>query len=990
MKVIKLIVLLQFFTLTLCAQITGNSTVQVYTVEQYTLNQGTIYSNPRWSAIGGVIQSDTRNVTTYTITVKWDVQGAGKVNFLNENVVIASRDITITGCTLAPPDPVATLSSTNPVCGPKSLSYTGTPPANVKWYWQTTSSGTDETNAGGYVANASGTYYLRAKTNCGPLWSGGSLSITISVNPNPAVPNAPVVSSNTCGDKTLTMNSPPGGNITWYWQGTNASGASNTNSDLTYVVSTAGTSNYYLRALNTTSGCWSPSSAGASVTVTSPGPPYCSSSYLNSVLSASPDSWSMSYTDGFGNPLQNQMMDMLTGTILASVPIKDSYGSVSGNTFYAPVEGTTFNYKYNFASNATGQPYSAGDFDRPIVNNSPGEINNPKPIVSGGPYTLGWYYSSSNTLEPKTPVTGFPYSRVYIPEGPNPTTVKVAGAGDQYKMGSGHEQTVETQKFTKLELVHYYNLKPFFVDANVYEDNLIVNADANSVTGYTLNKNVTVSSVNLNNQTYVKVVSNQSGNTPGVWPIEGAITVKPGTAYVLKVKGYGSTTNARLYVRSGTTGSNIVWPGATLPAGSAAEGWVQSSFTVPAGVTSISVGVLFNVPSIGNEIYINSIILNAGTNSAIPGYKEIGTNADGKKTVSFFDMNGNVLATANYNGSALENWSYNYYNDVNQLVASVAPNGVITTSNNYPNFVTKYKYDHLGRLIETTSTDQGTSKVVYNTDGQIRFSQNAQQKTESKFSYTNYDRLGRPVESGEYTTNDASAYIFETHDIGTTPSTMSVLNIIDNNIPLGYTAQSITSAVYTGISESLDAARCNDHTYIIYDYQTGDLPTGDLLHGSQKFVSGRISKTKNALATTWYSYTEDGSLEWTKQQIAGLPNYQTIDYSYDYVGKVTRVAYNKDVVGQFYHFFEYFGDDSRLVKSYTSTDGVTKKLAARYYYYLHGPLKRVELGTNVQGIDYVYNVDGTLKLINHADAALDPGLDGISGTNAGFIKDVFG
>jgi hypothetical protein len=219
---------------------------------------------------------------------------------------------------------------------------------------------------------------------------------------------------------------------------------------------------------------------------------------------------------------------------------------------------------------------------------------------------------------------------------------------------------------------------------------------------------------------------------------------------------------------------------------------------------------------------------------------------------------------------------------------------------------------------------------------------------------------------------------------------MSVLNIIDNNIPLGYTAQSITSAVYTGISESLDAARCNDHTYIIYDYQTGDLPTGDLLHGSQKFVSGRISKTKNALATTWYSYTEDGSLEWTKQQIAGLPNYQTIDYSYDYVGKVTRVAYNKDVVGQFYHFFEYFGDDSRLVKSYTSTDGVTKKLAARYYYYLHGPLKRVELGTNVQGIDYVYNVDGTLKLINHADAALDPGLDGISGTNAGFMKDVFG
>ena len=90
MKVVKLFLALQVFTLHLYAQISGNSTVQVYTIEQYTLNQGTIYSNPRWAAIGGVIQSETRNVTTYTITVKWDVQGAGKVNFLNENVLFAN------------------------------------------------------------------------------------------------------------------------------------------------------------------------------------------------------------------------------------------------------------------------------------------------------------------------------------------------------------------------------------------------------------------------------------------------------------------------------------------------------------------------------------------------------------------------------------------------------------------------------------------------------------------------------------------------------------------------------------------------------------------------------------------------------------------------------------------------------------------------------------------------------------------------------------
>ncbi|MNK15200.1 tRNA(Glu)-specific nuclease WapA precursor [compost metagenome] len=87
------------------------------------------------------------------------------------------------------------------------------------------------------------------------------------------------------------------------------------------------------------------------------------------------------------------------------------------------------------------------------------------------------------------------------------------------------------------------------------------------------------------------------------------------------------------------------------------------------------------------------------------------------------------------------------------------------------------------------------------------------------------------------------------------------------------------------------------------------------------------------------------------------------------------------------HYFEY-DKNKRLVAAYTNTtdNGSTKVLHAKYSYYLHGDLKRVELGDKLQGIDYVYGIDGKLKSINNANSTKDPGGDG----GNGFAADVFG
>src|SRR5690606_25946600 len=500
--------------------------------------------------------------------------------------------------------PSTTLGASSATCGPRTLSYSGSPPSGVTWYWQTSSSGTSTASPTAYSASTSGTYYLRAKANCGNVWSSGAKSINVTVTPLPAVPVQPSVSDNPCGDKTLERGAPPLG-VTWYWQGTNPSGTSTSNTNFSYTASASGT--YYIRARDNSTGCWSSSSAGVSVTVTTPGPPYCQSDKLNwngsegfAANSSGAEvrtALSRTFLDGLGAELQSQAKNLSFNQVLAVEPIRGRSGRPEAMSLPAPINSPNIGYKYKFITNDLGEPYAADDFDKPNSSGAAGEIDNPRSVANGGAGTLGWYYSTSNNMEPETPVTDYPYSRTYVPEGPSPTESRSTIPGDAHKMGSGHEVKTERAKFTRADLGHYFELKHHFVEESLFENNLLGNPDAASTDGFAANQNVTISHVIQNGETYVKTVSNQASNTPGAWPIGGVIDVQPGAQYTFRVKGHSTTSNAYLFVRQGTGSTNIVWPGAQLPVGSSNEGWVESTFVVPSGVTSVRVGVLFNQPA---------------------------------------------------------------------------------------------------------------------------------------------------------------------------------------------------------------------------------------------------------------------------------------------------------------------------------------------------------------------------------------------------------
>nr|WP_299213970.1 RHS repeat-associated core domain-containing protein [uncultured Allomuricauda sp.] len=281
-------------------------------------------------------------------------------------------------------------------------------------------------------------------------------------------------------------------------------------------------------------------------------------------------------------------------------------------------------------------------------------------------------------------------------------------------------------------------------------------------------------------------------------------------------------------------------------------------------------------------------------------------------------------------------YALNEYDDAGRLVFSYQPVAGTDAARR-----SEYRYNSLGQLIFTKSPDEGEVEFRYRNDGQLRFSQNEVQKLANEFSYTNYDPYGRPEESGVLQS-----------------TTFATANV-DGALPSG-TKREVVTTFYDSFPSQFNTATYSGRT-------------------NPKFLSGNVAATQNDQCTTLYSYDVYGRLEWLVQNINGMGGIiKTLDYEYDPItGVVTKVIYQKDASDEFIHRYAYNNADE-LIKVETSTDDISYTTQAEYFYYESGGLKRVELADGVQGVDYVYNMAGQLKGINHptlGNSSLDPGGD---------------
>lgn len=324
-------------------------------------------------------------------------------------------------------------------------------------------------------------------------------------------------------------------------------------------------------------------------------------------------------------------------------------------------------------------------------------------------------------------------------------------------------------------------------------------------------------------------------------------------------------------------------------------------------------------------------------------------------------------------------YSVNIYNKSGQLVRVVQPNGyeentaIVAKPSHMqyelnedgeeilPKYVSSYKYNNLGQLKETTSPDEGTARFKYRLDGQIRYSQNSEQAkpaalADKKVSYTEYDALARPIESGVMRNVD-----FEALDP-------------DGDKPASAVLSEQTFTIYDYVGNDEDVESSGQTLAQVLSWSN----VANASSYVQKNLSGNVVTSYNDQSQTWYSYDIYGRLEWSVQYIPTL-GANTVHYKYDGRGNVKEVIYQKDSSKGDYFAHSYSYNTNGALTSVSTRDGseATWEKQADYIYYVDGKLKRVILAEGLQGIDYVYTLSGALKSINHPSllADDDPGRD---------------
>ncbi len=334
-------------------------------------------------------------------------------------------------------------------------------------------------------------------------------------------------------------------------------------------------------------------------------------------------------------------------------------------------------------------------------------------------------------------------------------------------------------------------------------------------------------------------------------------------------------------------------------------------------------------------------------------------------------------------GIAYEHFTLFYYDLAGNLIKTVPPKGVDRldmdrnddgTVDHRPSrsdvknhsLATSYAYNSVGQRIYESTPDGGIKQFWYNNVGQLRFSQNAKQMTEGNYCYLKYDDLGRVVEAGLSTLNATNQDFVDHVEEQSYPNNYNTIT---------YKVKTVFDDAVSGLSY-LPSSNLEQHylqNRVSYSYSDPD-----------------PSKTGDE-AYTYFSYDPHGNVEWMLQSIPGLSGNKYIAYEYDLVsGKITKTKYNEGLADQFFHRYTY-DSDNRLELVETSRNNYLWDTDAHYEYYAYGPLKRISIGEDkIQGLDYVYTINGWLKGMNHQnlDPAFDPGADG-SATSS-YATDVFG
>ncbi len=304
------------------------------------------------------------------------------------------------------------------------------------------------------------------------------------------------------------------------------------------------------------------------------------------------------------------------------------------------------------------------------------------------------------------------------------------------------------------------------------------------------------------------------------------------------------------------------------------------------------------------------------------------------------------------------------------LVTTLPPANTPPTT---PQFSKKFWYNEYDHVIATETKDEGITYFLNDLkENKLRYTQNAKQRPDGKFSYINYDQAGRIIETGEY--DPALSEPSVSGDDG--PYTPPEYIFLPYYSTLGVTSgqQSCLALAATDLDIFAASQRKTQQSYLSYDLINSPPNSPGFIYAYAK-----VSKAWNATSATWYEYNERGQLVKSVQDLQTL-GVKTFDYAYDWRGKLLNNIADQGATEEFKHSYQYDADE-RLIKT-SALKGVTSFDINKLSYYQHGALRRNEIGNKLQGLDYIYTIAGALKSMNNPFAGIageDPGYDGTTG-----------
>lgn len=329
----------------------------------------------------------------------------------------------------------------------------------------------------------------------------------------------------------------------------------------------------------------------------------------------------------------------------------------------------------------------------------------------------------------------------------------------------------------------------------------------------------------------------------------------------------------------------------------------------------------------------------------------------------------------------IHHYTLYYYDRAGNLIRTVPPKGVqtldvddasnlATAKTLYPahTYKTSYQYNSSGQLMSQQTPDAGNTDFIYNDVGQLRFSQDAQQQLEGKFSYTHYDALSRIVEVGE-TTGDFDTQARANRNLLDWPASGLDVTRTVYNVPYTNETVETTDDLPSGYTQSTFLRNRISYTYQVQDGV------------EMEELTDEAGNNVPPVVTTIYSYDVHGNVEWLVQDIPGLEQ-KTIDYTYELLtNNVLEIAYNKDRDDNFYHRYSY-DQNNHITLVKTSRDKILWENDADYIYYDYAGVRQINIGEDgVQQMDYLYTINSWLKSIN------DPSSN--AGSTANVTRDAY-